>query len=84
MDEEIKKKLKKLAQDTEMGVAKSILRWKYKKEEKPVPMDHQLENQSRQVADRAHQVVKRRAKNVWHELRKVYLKGNRKKEDSPK
>ena len=32
MDENIKKGMKKLAENAEIGVARSILRWKYKKE----------------------------------------------------
>jgi len=82
MEEKTKKNLKKMAQETEVRVTRSILRWKYKKEGKPAPLDYQLENESRQVAYRAHQVIAKRGKNAWMELKKVYLKGDKKKEDS--
>ncbi len=80
MDDQTKKNIKKVVQEAETGVAKSILRWKYKKEGRPVPVDHQLENDSRQVADRVHKVIARRSKNVWKELKKVYNKGIGEKE----
>lgn len=82
MDEEIRKNLKKAVEHTEMTLARSILRWKYKKEGKPVPLDNILENKSRQVAGHAHQVMAARGKNAWKELKKVYFKGNRVKEGS--
>ena len=82
MDEEIKKNVKKLARETEMKVARSILRWKYKKEGKPSPVEHQLENESRFVAEKAHQVIAKRGRNVLSELKKVYFKGDRKEEGS--
>ena len=47
MDDEVKKNISKVIQQAEMSVSKSILRWKYKKEGRPVPLDHQLENESR-------------------------------------
>jgi len=74
MEKETKNNLKKIAEEAEMRVARSILRWKYKKEGKQVPQDHQLENESRQIAGRAHQVVAKRGKNVFNELKKVYFK----------
>jgi hypothetical protein len=80
MDDEVKKNISKVIQLAEMGVSKSILRWKYKKEGRPVPLDHQLENESRKVAARAHEVLSERGKKVWKELRKVYLNAGRKKE----
>ena len=80
MDEEIKKNVKKLARDAENRVARSILRWKYKREGKPVPVEHQLENESRYVAEKAHQVISKRGKTVLNELKKVYFKNDRKEE----
>jgi len=80
MDEQIKKNVKKLARDAENKVARSILRWKYKKEGKSVPVEHQLENESRYVAEKAHQVIAKRGKTVLNELKKVYFKGDRKEE----
>ena len=79
MDEEIKKNLGRFARNTESMVARSILRWKYKKEGKPIPLDHQLEHESRQVASRAHEVIAKRGKNVWNELKKFYVRTNREK-----
>jgi len=80
MDEQIMKNVKKLARDAESKVARSILRWKYKKEGKPVPVEHQLENESRYVAEKAHQVISKRGKTVLNELKKVYFKDDGKEE----
>ena len=68
MDEDIKKNLKKLAQKGEVKVTRSILRWKYKKEGQPKPVDHQLERRSEEIASQAHEVVSRRGRKVWDEL----------------
>jgi NADH:ubiquinone oxidoreductase subunit E len=80
MDEQIKKNVKKLARDAENKVARSILRWKYKKEGKPIPVEHQLENESRYVAEKAHQIIAKRGKTVLNELEKVYFKDDQKEE----
>jgi hypothetical protein len=80
MDEQIKKNVKKLARDAENKVARSILRWKYKKEGRPVPVEHQLENESRYVAEKAHQIIAKKGKTVLNELKKVYVKDDQKEE----
>ena len=80
MDDEIKKNIKKVIQQAETSVSKSILRRLYKKAGRPVPSDHQLDNESRRVAARAHEVIAERGKKVWDELRKVYVKADRKRE----
>ena len=80
MDEQIKKNVKKLALDAENKVARSILRWKYKKEGKTVPEEHQLDNESRYVAEKAHQVIAKRGKTVLNELKRVYFKDDQKEE----
>jgi hypothetical protein len=80
MDEQIKKNVKKLARDVENKVARSILRWKYKKEGKPYPLEHQLENESRYVAEKAHDVIAKRGKTVLNEFKKVYFSKDGKEE----
>jgi hypothetical protein len=79
--EEIKKNIKKMTEDTEARVARSILRWKYRREGKPTPSDQQLENDSTQVARQAHKVIARRGRNVWNELKRVYLERSKEQED---
>lgn len=80
MDDETKKEIKKIARNTEIKVAESLLRWKYKKEGKGVPKDGELHAQSRVVAERAHKIITQRSKNIWAELKKTYRK-NRPRED---
>ena len=80
MDENIKRGIKRLAEDAEAGIARSILRWKYKKEGAAPPQDDVLENRSRLVAEKARRVFSKRGRNVWNEFKKVYTK-SRAKED---
>lgn len=81
MDERVKNGIKRLAEDAEAGIARSILRWKYKKEGVPLPEEDELLAQSRQVADRARGVISRRGVNILNEFKKAYGKPGG-KEDS--
>ena len=74
MDNETKGNMKRIAQEAEIRVAKSILRWKYKKEGRHIPPQYRLENESRQIAGRAHEVLAERGKTVFNELKRVYKK----------
>ncbi len=74
MEKDIKNNLKKMAEEAEMRVARTVLRWKYKKDGKNVPQDNQLESESRHVAGRVNEVVAKRGKAVFSELKKVYVK----------
>ena len=74
MGYETKSNMKRIAEEAEIRVTKSILRWKYKKEGRHVPPQYRLENESRLVAGRAHEVLAKRGRNVFKELKKVYQK----------
>ena len=74
MEQKTRQDLKKIAEETEMRITRSILRWRYRKEQKPLPPAYQLENESRQIASRAHNIVVKRGKNVFDELKRVYKK----------
>ncbi len=74
MDDKTKREIKKIARNTEVKIAESILRWKYKKEGKRIPEDGNLHTQSRVVADKAHRIISQRGKNIWKELKKSYHK----------
>ena len=67
MDDEKKKNIKNLAQETEVKITQSLLRWKYKREGRPVPQDKQLEKDSRLITKQANKVITRRGKNIWNE-----------------
>ena len=82
MDEQIRNNFKKALKHAEFKVTRSILRWKYEKEGKVLPHDQILENESRQVAARAHDVMARRGKSILSEIKEVYFKGRKKKEGS--
>lgn len=84
MDEGLKKDLKKLGRGAERKVTFSLLRWKYRREGRAAVEDHRLEDHSRVVADRAHEVIARTGKGVWKELKEACRKerSSRKEKES--
>ena len=70
-----KSDLKDMAHQAERKLTESILRWKYRKEGRPVPGNDTLERQSQQVRDDAHRILSKRGKRVWEELKKAYRRG---------
>jgi hypothetical protein len=75
MTDDIGKNLKKIAREAETGIARSLLRWRYRKERKQPPGEKELQRRSTQVAEEAHRAVAKSGKTVWKELKKVYAKG---------
>ena len=80
MDDQFKKSIKKVLEHTEISMTRSLLRWKYKREGKAVPQETKLQAESRRVVGKANQVIAERGKNVWNELKKVYLKNDSEEE----
>ena len=80
MDKDIKTDLKKLVKDTEVKLTESILRWKHSREGKEIPDRQSLERQSRIITEQANEILSRRAKSIWNEIKKSYRKG-RERED---
>ena len=68
----MKNKLRRFAEEAEIGAIRSIIKWKYKKEGKSVPSDGQLDRQSREAASLANEVITKTGKTVWKDLKKVY------------
>jgi hypothetical protein len=79
LDEDVKKQIKKAVETTEKSLTRSLLRWKYKKEGKPIPREGELDLESTLVTRRARRVIRRRGKTIWKEVRDAY-KANREKE----
>ncbi len=79
MGEQIKKGLKRAIENGEISLTRSLLRWRYKKGGNQIPADHQLEKEAREAADRMRQVISKRGKNVWNELKKGTVKDNKKR-----
>jgi hypothetical protein len=72
MPARIKKNVLKAIQHAEVGMAKSLIMWKYRKNKIPVPEDTNLEKESQRVADKAHEIISKRGKNVWNEIKQIY------------
>ncbi|MFH1350913.1 MAG: hypothetical protein ABII26_08230 [Pseudomonadota bacterium] len=83
MVEELKEDLKRMARETETRVAKSLLRWKYKKEGKRIPNDQEIDVHSKMLTEQAHEIISRRGKNIWNELKKAVHKGKEKEDSGP-
>jgi hypothetical protein len=77
MSKDIKDDLKKLAKETEVKLAESILRWRYKKEGKKLPDKDYLEHKSRTITDRANMILAQRGKNIFNEFKKAYHEGKK-------
>ncbi|MBW1731765.1 MAG: hypothetical protein JRH08_04720 [Deltaproteobacteria bacterium] len=71
MDDQIKKDVKRLADRGQQWLARSLLKWKYKQEGKPLPDEVDLEQRSRQVAEEAKAVLKKRGKTVLEEFKEM-------------
>ncbi len=84
MEKDLKDSLKKMAKDGELWMARSILKWKYKKEGKPVPEQKILEEKSSKIAKEARDVITKRGKNILHELKQVYRDGTSRRGNSQK
>jgi len=83
----MKTKLRRFAEEAEIGAVRSILKWKFRKEGKSVPSDVQLEQQSREAASLAKDVLTKTGKTVWRDLKEVYgghRAENVKRDDSKK
>jgi hypothetical protein len=80
MDDDLKRNLKSLARLTEVKFARSILRWKLKREGRPIPVDEQLAQHSKDIVEKANAVLMQGGKRVWDDLRQVY-RGNTDREE---
>jgi len=61
--------LAEMAQNVEVRLAESLLRWKYKREGKALPAEQRLKDQSRSVTNQVHEILLRRGKSLWKELK---------------
>ena len=82
MDEKSKKEIKRALGKAEEGITRSIIRWKYRKEGRPLPDEDHLKGHSQEVVDQAHKVIAKRGKIIWKELKKVYSNNVGKNEDN--
>jgi hypothetical protein len=77
--EEIKTDLKKIAKETEVKLTSLLLKWKERREGNDAPDMEEIEKKSRIIADKANEIVGRRGKKVFEEIKGVYF--NKNKED---
>ncbi len=81
MDDDLKKNIKSLAHESEVKLARSILKWKLKREGRPVPVEEQLDQHSQDIVAKANDVLLKGGKRFWGELRNVYRDNTAKGDD---
>lgn len=72
MAEDLKDQLKRFTRDAERKLARSLIRWKVENDGRPKPPDEALDQAADQVTSRAHEIIGRRAKGAWQELKRAY------------
>ena len=80
MNDDITRNFKKIAREAEVGIARTLLRRRYRKEGKQPPGDEELQRRSRQVAEEARRTMVKSGRTAWKELKKVYHKSRSKDE----
>ena len=70
MDKTLKKEIKKFAKEGEAKLIGSLFRWRYRKDKRSAPTNQEIEERSRVFVDQAHQILSKRGKNIWGELKK--------------
>jgi hypothetical protein len=58
-----------IAQGVEVKLTETLLRWRYKRQGKTPPADDQLKTRSRTITDQVNEILVRRGKNIWKQLR---------------
>lgn len=69
MDQESKDDLKKKVKDTELKLTKALFRWKYRREGRSMPADHDLKKNAEIFREKLHGTLSKRGKNIWQELK---------------
>ncbi len=74
MDDKKTGPLSEMAQNIEVRLTESLLRWRYKRQGKTPPADDSLKSQSRIVTEQVNEILLRRGKNLLKELRSKHEK----------
>jgi hypothetical protein len=74
MDKDLKEGMKNILKATEVKITESLLRWKYKKEGKGMPVAPELQHRSHVISQKANEILTRTGKNIMKEFKEVYRK----------
>jgi hypothetical protein len=72
--EEIKIDFKKIAKETEVKLTGILLKWKKQHDGNASPDMDEIERQSRIITEQANEILARRGKKVFEEIKGVYFK----------
>jgi hypothetical protein len=74
MDKDLKEGMKNILKAAEVKITESLLRWKYKKEGKGMPVEPELQHRSHVISQNANEILTRTGKNIMKEFKEVYRK----------
>jgi len=72
--EEIKGDIKKIAREAEVKLTGLLLKWKEHRDGNDAPDMDEIERKSRIITDKANEIVARRGKKAFEEIKGVYFK----------
>jgi hypothetical protein len=78
--DEIKNDIKKIAKETEVKLTGFLLRWKERREGNDAPDMEAIEKKSRIITDKANEILERRGKKVFNDIKDVYTKKTKEEE----
>jgi hypothetical protein len=81
MDNDIKGDIKKIAKEAEVKLTGFLLKWKDKSDGKEIPDQDMIDRKSRVITDKANEILKRRGKTIFNEIKNVYIKKKPDEED---
>jgi hypothetical protein len=64
MDKDLKEGMKNILKAAEVKITESLLRWKYKKEGKGMPVEPELQHRSHVISQKANEILTRTGKNI--------------------
>jgi hypothetical protein len=81
MANDIKDDIKKIAKETEVKLTGFLLKWKDQHDGKEIPDQDVIDRKSRIITDKANEILKRRGKTIFNEIKNVYVKKKPDEED---
>jgi hypothetical protein len=82
MANDIKDDIKKIAKETEVKLTGFLLKWKDQHDGKEIPDQEVIDRKSRIITDKANEILKKRGKTIFNEIKNVYVKKKPDEEDS--
>ena len=79
--EELKSDIKKAAKEAEVKLTGFLLKLKERREGNEAPDMEEIEKKSRIITDKANEILGRRGKKIFEEIKGVYFKESKREDD---